>query len=127
MTGTARIVIVDHDPAGGARSSQALFRAGYQAACLHHAPAALTYLQQRRVDLALIDAELTGPARGVHIAYAAYRRDVPVILTSGAPDAADRLKNLFWPHLCKPFSDSVLIETVERVLAEHYRPAPARP
>ena len=120
MTGTARILIVDHAPADGARSSQALFRAGYQAACLHHAPAALTYLQQRRVDLALIDAELTGPARSIRIAYAAYRRDVPVILTSGAPDAADRLKNLFWPYPCKPFNDAVLIETVKRVLAEHY-------
>ena len=120
MTGTARILIVDHDPAVCARSSQALRRAGYHVACLHEGPAALAHLRQEKVDLALIDADLTGPVRSIRVAYAAYKRDVPVILTSGAPGAADRLKNLFWPYLCQPFSDTVLIETVQRVLAEHY-------
>jgi len=78
---------------------------------------ALPVFDRDRPDLALLDAVLPGMS-GIELAVHAVQRDIPVVLMTGEAVMQQRLANIGWPHLRKPFHLKDLVTQVEATIAQ---------
>ncbi len=90
----------------------------YRATLVGTAAEALGHIRNGDVGLMLLDCTLPGGLDAALIPEAD-RLGVPVVLMSGDSSRIDRLVERSRPFVQKPFTLVSLLDTVERVLAEH--------
>lgn len=115
----ARILVVDSYPEADALAS-ALDSDGHRVRRVADAAGAMTTLHGERADLAIVELTLPGWIDGVELASYLAAREVPVVLTSRAADAEERLKALPYPSLRKPHDPAEIRGQVRRVLRAAY-------
>jgi DNA-binding NtrC family response regulator len=74
-------------------------------------------LETRSFDLALIDAHMPG-IPGLELAAVAANENIPALIMSGHPDAAEKCDRFGFPYLSKPFGLEALARETERVMAD---------
>jgi CheY-like chemotaxis protein len=121
VPGTARVLVVDDEPAVRQLSSRMLQRLGYVAEAAAEGAEALQRIEARTPDLVLADVMMPGmDGRELRERLLAIRPELPVVLMSGHPAAEQLRSDLngaqeFW--LEKPFTISVLAATLREALA----------
>lgn len=76
---------------------------------------ALPLLDDDRPHLLVLDAVLPG-AQGTELAAHAAERDIPIVLMTGEPAMGERLRQLGWPHLSKPFGMTQLVGEIRNAI-----------
>lgn len=76
---------------------------------------ALPLLDGDRPHLLVLDAVLPG-AHGTELAARALERDIPIVIMTGEPAMEERLRQLGWPHLSKPFSMNQLAGEIRNAI-----------
>lgn len=118
-----RILLVDDNTMELRSIHQMLVRMGYRVASTSDSFKALDIFQQAPESFALLITDQIMPAmRGDQMAsrMLEQRKDLPVIICSGSEDALQELRERKLPfsfYLSKPFSSSLLAETIEKALA----------
>jgi len=115
----ARILVVDSYPEADALAS-ALDGDGHRVRRAADAAGAMKTLHRERADLAIVELTLPGWIDGIELATYLAAREVPVVVTSRAPDAEERLKSLPYPSLRKPHDPAEIRGQVRRVLRAAY-------
>lgn len=112
------IALIEDEPLLRVALATAVGDAGYDVMAAATGVEGLALLQERAVDLAIVDIELPGRIDGVALVREA-RRDRPglrVILTSGLPPPDEQLA-AFGPFLLKPYRVDELLATIAEELA----------
>jgi DNA-binding response OmpR family regulator len=115
----ARILVVDAYPEAAALAS-ALDGDGHRVRQAADAADAMKTLHRERADLAIVELTLPGWIDGVELAAYLAQCEVPVVVTSRAPDAEERLNALPYPSLRKPLDSSEIRQQVRRTLRAAY-------
>jgi DNA-binding response OmpR family regulator len=88
----------------------------YQTSHAETAAEAMDCLRSGGIDAMLLDCTLPG-GLDPSLVPMADESSVPVILMSGYPDVMERVPGTGRPYIQKPFSLSVLLDTIERTIA----------
>ena len=114
MASQSHILVVEDDPLVSEVVVDALDGI-YTTSRAETAAAALECLRAGGIDAMLLDCTLPG---GIdpHLVPTADESGVPVILMSGHPDMAEKVPGAGRPFILKPFSLTVLLDTIERVV-----------
>jgi DNA-binding response OmpR family regulator len=115
----ARILVVDAYPEAEALAS-ALQGDGHRVRRAADAVGAMETLHRERADLAIIELTLPGWIDGIELAAYLAAREVPVVLTSRAANAEERLKILPYPSLRKPHEPAEICGQVRGALRAVY-------
>jgi len=83
---------------------------------------ALNVLDKSKPDLAIVDLLFAGPVSSEMVVEFARLKQCPVITMSGTLASDRRGRDLATPHLMKPFRADVLVNLVEKTLAQGGRP-----
>ncbi len=82
--------------------------------CAHTGTEAVSVIDARHVDLAIVDLLLPGPLRGDDVAACASERNAKVIIISGALASDTRGRDLVHAHLQKPFRLDALMTAIAK-------------
>ncbi len=112
-----RHVLVVDDQAGICELIRSLLEdtGEYRVSTVYNGEQALSVFESDRPDLLVLDAVLPG-MRGTELAAHAVERDIPIVLMTGEPAMGERLRELGWPHLSKPFSMTQLVGEIRQVI-----------
>jgi DNA-binding NtrC family response regulator len=88
----------------------------YETSHAENSAAAMDRLRAGGVDAVLLDCTLPG-GLDPELVSMADQTGIPVILMSGHPEMMERVPGSGRPRIQKPFSLSVLLDTIERVVA----------
>ncbi len=112
-----RHVLVVDDQAGICELIRTLLEdtGEYRVSTVYNGEQALPLLDDDRPDLLVLDAVLPG-MRGTELAAHAVERHIPIVLMTGEPAMGERLRELGWPHLSKPFSMTQLVGEIRQVI-----------
>jgi PAS domain S-box-containing protein len=128
-SGSARILLVEDDPLGGAVMEDMLVELGHKVTRFANADEAETVLARGGFDLLITDVRMPGRLNGVDLARVASRHHSPmkVLLCSGwtAEALGLELSDSAWPILPKPFTVDQLAQAIETCLAGEAAPADA--
>ena len=119
MAASARILIVDDEPAVVDLIDYNLTRQGFQTVTANDGPAALRLMQEHQPDLIVLDLML--PGMHGHDVCRELRKTstVPIIILTAQGEEIDRVLGLELgadDYLCKPFSVRELIARIKAVL-----------
>ncbi len=112
------IALIEDEPLLRVALATAVGDAGYHVMAAANGVEGLALLQERAVDLAIVDIELPGRLDGLALVREA-RRDRPglrVILTSGLPPPDPKMATDGW-FLLKPYRVDELLAKIAEVLA----------
>jgi CheY-like chemotaxis protein len=114
--GRTLIALVEDDPLVRVPYAGALEHEGYAVVAAANGPEALAMLEDRSIDLVLMDVVLPGRLDGIGVAKEALRVNprLKVIFTSGTRPAED--VSAMGPFLAKPFRIAELTDLIERTL-----------
>lgn len=122
---SAKILIVEDEPAIQELLSFNVMRAGFQAVCAGDADSAWEQIQNHAPDLILLDWMLPG-ASGVALAKQlradARTRDIPIIMLTARSEERDKVLGLESgadDYITKPFSPRELMARIRAVLRRH--------
>jgi DNA-binding response OmpR family regulator len=122
-----RILVVEDDATLAALEAEVLTAHGYTVVIVDSGELAIAKLRTFVPDLVVLDLELTGPLNGLDVLHA-LRADmtVPVLFTTSSAAEARRFtrgtgeSRLTLDHLPKPYSMSMLLKRVQRLLMLAY-------
>jgi DNA-binding NtrC family response regulator len=125
MTGP-RLLLADDEPLYLHTTAQLLQKAGYLCTCVSDAEAAITALRTQPFDLVLTDLNMPGNLK-LELLRAGRQDwpDVPLIVVTGVPSLPTAIESVrlgIADYLIKPVKFEVLLQSVQRILAER-RPA----
>jgi two-component system response regulator AtoC len=133
MAGTARILVVDDDPAVGTILGALLEQAGFEATCAGSGEAGLIELDARPYDVVVTDVRMPG-LDGMQLLdrVVQQRPDLPVVLLTAHGTvslAVDAMKRGASDFLLKPFDRDEILFVINKALAaaERHTAAPERP
>jgi DNA-binding response OmpR family regulator len=119
MSSRPTIALIEDEPLLRVALATAVGDAGYHVMAAATGVEGLALLQQRAVDLAIVDIELPGRLDGLALVREA-RRDRPglrVIMTSGLPPPDAQLAAAVGPFLLKPYRVDELLAAIAQELA----------
>ena len=116
MQALTSILIVEDDPHIASMLCEALAD-DHIVECVADAPQALAVLARWRPDVVLLDCHLP-VGRPEAVLEEAERMGCAMVLTSGLPEALERLAPFGYPRLCKPFMLCELTEAIAIALAQ---------
>jgi DNA-binding NtrC family response regulator len=118
MAEKVHILVVEDDPLVS-EVIAAAFDDAYRTTLVGTSVEALGHIRSGDVDLMLLDCTLPG-GLDASLIPEADRLGAPVVLMSGDSSRIDKLVDRARPFVQKPFTLVSLLDTVERVLAEHH-------
>lgn len=121
MTGP-RLLLADDEQLYRETTAQLLRKAGYLCTCVNDAEAAITALRTQPFDLVLTDLNMPGNLKLELLR--AGRQDwpnVPLIVVTGVPSLPTAIESVrlgIADYLIKPVKFDILLQSVQRILAE---------
>jgi two-component system response regulator VicR len=118
MNALRKILLIEDEPAVSKVVAWCLEDwPGTQIDCVSDGTEAVAKIGATQYGLAIIDGRLPG-ASSLQLVELAVERNIPVLLTTGHPDLANKLDEAGFPYLSKPFAlDSLLLKS-QAIIAE---------
>jgi two-component system NtrC family response regulator len=111
-----QIAVVDDEPLICDLVAEALRDHGAEIHCATTRDGGIALLVSRPFALALVDFMLPG-GTGLPLAAAAANLNIPTLIISGQPDAAEQCERFGFPYLAKPFGLEALARETAKMLA----------
>jgi DNA-binding response OmpR family regulator len=112
-----RIAVVDGETLAFNFVTEAMIPLGAQVLCAANGTEGAKLLASNTFDLALIDAVLHDLS-GFEVAAVAANANIPALMMSGHPDAAENCESFGFPYVTKPFEIEALRRETAKVLED---------
>jgi CheY-like chemotaxis protein len=111
------VLVVEDDEDVRTALHAGLEASGFRVSAASQARDALALVDLDRPDVVLTDVIMPGML-GVDLVPQLVRRDIPVLVMTGIPDARSHLDDVGWRHLVKPFRIEALLVELHSVLTD---------